>query len=104
MPCYNLYNENEEIPWYDVIMTAFWCTIVFPNAYYDWSHFGKQCDIVGHTIVDLPIWVMASMETEMILYPNSKVHGANMGPTRVLLAPDGPHVGPMNLAIRVPPP
>ena len=27
----------------------------------------------------------------------SKVHGANMGPTRVLLAPDGPHVGPMNL-------
>ena len=26
---------------------------------------------------------------------------ANMGPTWVLLAPDGPHVGPMNLAIRV---
>ena len=34
-------------------------------------------------------------------YPDSKVHGANMGPTWVLLAPDGPHVGPMNLAIRV---
>ena len=32
--------------------------------------------------------------------PDSKVHGANMGPTWVLLAPDGPHVGPMNLAIR----
>ena len=31
--------------------------------------------------------------------PDSKVHGANMGPTWVLLAPDGPHVGPMNLAI-----
>ena len=31
----------------------------------------------------------------------SKVHGANMGPTSVLSAPDGPHVGPMNLAIRV---
>ena len=27
-------------------------------------------------------------------YPDSKVHGANMGPTWVLLAPDGPHVGP----------
>ena len=26
--------------------------------------------------------------------------GANMGPTLVLSAPDGPHVGPMNLAIR----
>ena len=33
--------------------------------------------------------------------PESKVHGANMGPTWVLSAPDGPDVGPMNLAIRV---
>ena len=33
-------------------------------------------------------------------YPDSKVHGANMGPTWVLSAPGGPHVGPMNLAIR----
>ena len=32
--------------------------------------------------------------------PDSKVYGANMGPTWVLSAPDGPHVGPMNLAIR----
>ena len=37
----------------------------------------------------------------MLIYPDSKVHGANMGPTWVLSAPDGPHVGPMNLAIRV---
>ena len=33
-------------------------------------------------------------------YP-SKVHVANMGPTWVLSAPGGPHVGPMNLAISV---
>ena len=33
--------------------------------------------------------------------PDSKVHWANMGPTWVLSAPVGPHVGPMNLAIRV---
>ena len=32
--------------------------------------------------------------------PDSKVHGANMGPTWVLSAPDVPHVGSMNLAIR----
>ena len=32
--------------------------------------------------------------------PDSKVHGANMGPTWVLPVPDGPHVGPMNLATR----
>ena len=36
-----------------------------------------------------------------IPYPDSTVHGANMGPTWVLSAPDGPHVGPMNFAIRV---
>ena len=34
-------------------------------------------------------------------YPDSKIHGANMGPTWVLSALDGPHVGPMDLAIRV---
>ena len=32
--------------------------------------------------------------------PDSKVHGDNMGPTWVLSAPDGSHVGPMDLAIR----
>ena len=32
--------------------------------------------------------------------PDSKVHGAKMGPTWVLSAPGEPHVGPMNLAIR----
>ena len=35
------------------------------------------------------------------IYPDSKVHRANMGPTWVLSAPDGPHVGPMNLTTRV---
>ena len=36
----------------------------------------------------------------MVSHPDSKVHGANMGPTWVLSAPGGPHVGPINLAIR----
>ena len=31
--------------------------------------------------------------------PESKVHGANMGPTWVLSALVGPHVGPVNFAI-----
>ena len=34
------------------------------------------------------------------LSPDNNVHGANMEPTWVLSAPDGLHVGPMNLAIR----
>ena len=43
-----------------------------------------------------------AIQTMKILFiiTDSKVHGANMGPTWVLSAPDGPHVGPMNLAIR----
>ena len=35
------------------------------------------------------------------MFPDSKLHGANMGPIKVLSAPDGPHDGPMILAIRV---
>ena len=31
--------------------------------------------------------------------PDNKVHGAIMGPTWVLSAPGGPHVGPVNLVI-----
>ena len=34
-------------------------------------------------------------------FQDRKVHGANMGPTWVLSATDGTHVGPMNLALRV---
>ena len=34
-------------------------------------------------------------------YPKPKVHGANMGPIWGRQEPDGPHVGPMNLAIWV---
>ena len=34
------------------------------------------------------------------LIPDSKVHEANIGPTWALSAPDEPHVGPMNVAIK----
>ena len=37
----------------------------------------------------------------MLAIPDSQVHGANKGPTWFLSAPEGPNVGPMNLAIRV---
>ena len=35
----------------------------------------------------------------MLLIPDSKDHGANMGPIWGRQDPGGPHVGPMNLAI-----
>ena len=50
------------------------------------------------TFVQWSNWQYARIST--CYTPDSKVHGANMGPTWVLSAPDGPHVGPMNLAIR----
>ena len=37
----------------------------------------------------------------MATFPDSKVHGANMGLTWVLSAPDGPHVDLMNFTIWV---
>ena len=42
-----------------------------------------------------------SKQQYQIRSPNSKVHGANMGPIWVRQDPGGPHVGPMNLAIWV---
>ena len=33
------------------------------------------------------------------MIPDNKIHGANVGPTWVLVAPSGPHVGHTNLAI-----
>ena len=36
-----------------------------------------------------------------IRYPDSNIHGANKGPTRVLSAPYRPPASPMNLAFRV---
>ena len=42
--------------------------------------------------------ILQSNDTGRI--PDSKVHGANMGPTWVLSVPDVSHIGPMNLAFR----
>ena len=44
-----------------------------------------------------PSWVFGCVQRS----PDSKVHGANMGPIWGRQDPGGPHVGPMNLAIRV---
>ena len=51
---------------------------------FTWDYLHYRKDMIGRSVTN----------------PDSKVHGANMGPTWVLSAPDGPHVGLMNLAIR----
>ena len=45
-------------------------------------------------------WLAVYTQRYCFAIPDSKVHRANMGPTWVLSAPDGSHVGPMNLAMR----
>ena len=59
----------------------------------------------GNTIIEADFASVSEtfvFSYSVLLYvvPDSKVHGANMGPTWVLSAPDRPHVGPMNHAIR----
>ena len=54
--------------------------------------------------IEIHLWeVNMGLSNSLVLSgnnPDSNVHGANMGPTWVLSAPDGPYIGPMNLAIR----
>ena len=58
--------------------------------------------LLTHVCVTRPQWVQTGLTSShfcLTKIAHSKVHVANMGPTWVLLAPGGPHVGPMNLAI-----
>ena len=61
------------------------------------------CNVSAYTYYSFPVieyipWISMNLCSAC---PDRKVHGANMGPTWVLSAPDGPHTGPRNLAIRV---
>ena len=66
------------------------CSITCCMAFY--SHL-IRVDLPTHNVLDL-------LESLNLVNPDSKVHRDNTGPTSVLSAPDGPHVGPMHLAIR----
>ena len=86
-----------------------------------WAHSQNDSCKIGTCIIqDMPMLVQAiSCTVELSSYPgffrelhwilmgfseifspDSKVHGANIGPTWVLSAPDGPHVGPLSIAIK----
>ena len=60
---------------------------------------GQTWALYVHSMGNLRADVFLQNNNNTCHNPDSKVHGANMGPTWVLLAPDGPHVGPMSLAI-----
>ena len=60
--------------------------------------FAHQCAAIEN-LQNLCFQIKATKLT-LYLFLDSKVHGTNMGPTWVLSVPSGPHIGPMNLAIR----
>ena len=72
-----------------------WVSYMY-HGIYRWR--GKN-HLVAHIYLDTSMVITVS---QCQIIPDSKVHGTNMGPTWVLSAPCGPHVGPMNLAIRDP--
>ena len=69
------------------------------HTFYDDNWLKIMVCIMKYTVVGIDVhWIyMPSCPNN---HPDNKVHWANMGPTWVLSAPDGPHVGPINLAIR----
>ena len=56
--------------------------------------FDSLNDIVYHELAECGEAPLTALQA-----PDSKVHGANMGPIWVRQDPNGPHVGPMNFAI-----
>ena len=61
---------------------------------YGWIHNWKWTDNITTTKTNKNMYIFYG-----IYYPDSKVHGANMGPIWGRQDPGGPHVGPMNFAI-----
>ena len=60
-----------------------------------------HCDCGNLTIIPVPVRLIRRICVKWFdSNPDRKVHGANMGPTWILSAPDGPLVGRMNFAIR----
>ena len=76
-------------PFDDVIMVYH-----FQNSWYTMSW------LYVHAL-HLDFCSICSVDRLVFTYPDSKVHGTNMGPTWGRQDPGGPHVGHMNLAIWV---
>ena len=63
-----------------------------------------DADVLAPCITKAPVTMTLVMKDEWVLaFPESKVHGANMGPIWGQQDPAGPHVGHINFAIWVPP-
>ena len=91
--------------WYGYVSTFLTFVLELHHSPVDSPHKGSVMHIIVFFVACLNKllnnqWLWFEMPWCSCDIPDSKVHGANMGPTWVLSAPDGPHVGPMNLAVR----
>ena len=97
----NFYPNSSEQIWFQI--TLGWSSaMLFKMAtafHRQFPHANNICNMNTLKRVDTTAWQNCRQATQDC--PDSKVHGANMGPTWVLSVPAGPHVGPMNLAIWV---
>ena len=97
----NIENPNS----WPIVRGFHWCSMdslhkraVMRKAFPCHGIYGRCPFIAGPSLVVIVTWHAYFHTIRSV--PDSKVHEANMGPTCVLSAPDGQHVGPMNLAIR----
>ena len=88
-----LFRSSKHKSWHICITGPFWGNILTKM----WQWCKKHVHVMAPSFRAVQRWRYLKCETS----PDSKVHGANMRPTRVLSAPSGPHVGSMNLAIDV---
>ena len=77
------------------------CQANFLQLYFCHCFWNKYTAFLLDVIIDSCLHSSVVITTCIWVHsvPDSKVHGANMGPTWVLSAPGVPHVGPMDLAI-----
>ena len=74
-----------------------YCSLCFVRSKIRFNHKNIPPQTISHSNVSR---VLLTITHILRIIPDSKVHGANMRPTWVLSAPEGPNVGPMDLAIR----
>ena len=99
-------NDRKDSAWRHDL---WWCPCTLAQALSDFGRYqpDESCNVYHQTSNQCDrhrgaIHCVLSVWAKYVyISPDSKAHGANMGPTWVLSAPDGPHVGPMNLAIWV---
>ena len=73
--------------------------IIWTNNVFETTHIFSIFHVVSVNIVAYDVLVLRHQQAQYPIPPDSKIHGANMGPTWGRQDPGGPHVGHTNLAI-----